>query len=61
MIADVFSRFRRSLGDVTFPVLEGHIAARACLTKLLAWFGNFPKVTELRSALSVRAAVCRHD
>ena len=61
MISDVFPRFRHSLGDVTFPDLEDHMAVPAIASKLLRSFVNMEKVTEFHPALSVHLAGCRHD
>ncbi len=61
MIADVFSPFRHSHGDVTLPDLEGHIAVRAIASKLLRLFVNMEKVTEFHPAFCVNLAGYRHD
>ena len=61
MIAAVSTRFRQSLGGMTFPDFEGHIALRAFVSKLLTSLANLQKATEFHLALSVHLAGCRHD
>ena len=61
MIADIFSRFRRSLGGVTFPDMEGHTAVRDATVKHLKSLANMQKVTEFHPAFCVNLAGYRHD